>query len=184
MNNSFYSKEELLSIGFKSIGENVLISRKASFYSPSEMEIGNHVRIDDFCILSGKIKLGNYIHISAQCALYGQAGIIMEDFTGLSPGTLVFSASDDFLGEYLVGPMVPMEFRHLIKGPVIIKKFVQVGARCVILPNVTLEEGCAIGAMSLVTKSVEPWKIYAGIPARYVKDRSKKLQELSDLLPR
>ncbi|MCX7696122.1 MAG: acyltransferase [Bacteroidales bacterium] len=180
--NSFYSKEELLSIGFKTVGENVLISRKASFYSPSEIEIGNHVRIDDFCILSGKIKLGNYIHISAQCALYGQAGITMEDFTGLSPGTIVFSATDDFSGEYLIGPMVPHSFRHVIEGHVFIKRFVQVGARSVILPGVILEEGCAVGAMSLITQSLEAWKIYAGIPARFIKERSRRMSELTTLL--
>ena len=69
MPSSFYSQKELTSIGFKSIGTNVLISKKASFYSPEEISIGNNVRIDDFCILSGKITLGSNIHISAFCAL-------------------------------------------------------------------------------------------------------------------
>lgn len=177
--NSFYTENELQQLGFKKVGKNVLISRKASFYSPQTIEIGNHVRIDDFCILSGQIELGNYIHISAQCALYGQAGIIIEDFSGLSPGTIVFSATDDFSGQWLVGPMVPEEFRHVIMGKVHIKKFVQVGARSVILPGVTLEEGVAVGALSLVNKSLEAWKIYAGIPARMIKDRDKNLVELA-----
>ncbi|MDR2409353.1 MAG: acyltransferase, partial [Bacteroidales bacterium] len=53
--NSFFSKEELKDIGFKSVGDNVLISRKASFYSVSNISIGSNVRIDDFCILSGNI---------------------------------------------------------------------------------------------------------------------------------
>lgn len=38
--NSFYSREELKKIGFKSYGENVLISKKASIYSPEKIEIG------------------------------------------------------------------------------------------------------------------------------------------------
>ena len=53
--NSFYTENELKQIGFKRIGENVLISRKASIYQPELIEIGNNVRIDDFCILSGNI---------------------------------------------------------------------------------------------------------------------------------
>ncbi|EAO54015.1 O-acetyltransferase (cell wall biosynthesis) [Bacillus thuringiensis serovar israelensis ATCC 35646] len=63
--NSFYSQEELKKIGFLSVGKNVLISKKASIYNPGAISIGNHVRIDDFCILSGKITIGSYSHISA-----------------------------------------------------------------------------------------------------------------------
>jgi len=47
----FYSREELEKIGFKSIGENVLISDKTSIYNPQNIEIGSNVRIDDTFIL-------------------------------------------------------------------------------------------------------------------------------------
>lgn len=73
--NNFYNKEELKQIGFKSIGEDVLISKKASIYSPKSIIIGDHVRIDDFTILSGNITIGNYVHISAFVSLYGRFGI-------------------------------------------------------------------------------------------------------------
>ncbi len=101
---SFYTAEELKQIGFKSYGNNVLISRFANFYAQEKMEFGNHVRIDDFCILSGNIKLGNYIHISAYTALYGKFGIEIEDFSGLSARCIVYSATDDFSGDYLDRP--------------------------------------------------------------------------------
>jgi acetyltransferase-like isoleucine patch superfamily enzyme len=45
MTTSFLSKEELTKIGFKKIGKNVFLSRKASIYGPENMEIGNNVRI-------------------------------------------------------------------------------------------------------------------------------------------
>lgn len=48
----FYSREQLEKIGFKSLGENVLISDKTSIYSPENISIGNNVRVDDFSILS------------------------------------------------------------------------------------------------------------------------------------
>lgn len=57
---SFFSKEELQLLNIK-VGNNVKISRKSSIYGYN-IEIGDNVRIDDFCILSGKIRLGNYIH--------------------------------------------------------------------------------------------------------------------------
>ena len=74
--NSFYSPEELKSLGLKEYGENVLISRKCSIYGAENIRLGSHVRIDDFCVLSGKVELGNYVHIAASCLLYGgSAGI-------------------------------------------------------------------------------------------------------------
>ena len=51
-----YSKEELIEMGIK-CGDNCLISKKASIYSPTTIEFGNDVRVDDFCILSGNIKI-------------------------------------------------------------------------------------------------------------------------------
>jgi len=178
MQNSFYSPQELDSLGFKSLGRNVLISRFAHFFGEENIEIGNYVRIDDFCILSGNIRLGNHIHISAYCGLYGKFGIEMEDYTGLSPRCTVFSASDDFSGNSLIGPMVDEKFTYITGSKVLIRKYSQVGCNCVIFPGVTINEGVAVGAMSLIINSLEPWKIYKGIPAAPLKDRSRKLLDL------
>jgi len=183
MNNSFLSKDELQVIGFKSIGENVLISRKASFYGVENITIGNNVRIDDFCILSGKIDIASNIHISAYCALYGgTAGIFIKDYSGISARNTIFAVTDDFSGEFLVGVMISPEYRKIISGPVIIEKYVQLGAGCVVLPNVVIQEGAAVGAMSLINKSLPAWKIYAGIPARQIKERKQNILYLKDKL--
>jgi galactoside O-acetyltransferase len=179
MINSFYSENELATIGFKSYGKNVLISRKASIYSPELVSIGNFVRIDDFCILSGNITLGSYIHISAYSALYGKFGIQMLDFSGLSPRCTVFSASDDFSGEFLIGPMIEQHFTNVKGGKVHFGKYSQLGCNCVVLPDITVSEGVAVGAMSLVINNLEPWKIYKGIPAKFMKDRSNNLLKFS-----
>ena len=170
---SFYSEQELRAIGFKSIGEKVLLSRKASIYGAHLIEIGDNVRIDDFCILSGNIKLGSNIHISAYVALYGSLGIELEDYTGISPRTTIYSAMDDFSGEYLIGPIHPEELTNVTGGKVILKQFVQIGANCIIFPNLTLSEGSVIGAMSLVTKPTKPWTINFGIPCREIHLRKK-----------
>lgn len=174
---SFLSIDELKEFGFKSYGSNVLISRYARFYGAELMEMANNVRIDDFCLLSGEIKLGNNIHISAFSALYGKYGIEINDYSGLSPRCTVFSASDDFSGEFLIGPMVKSRFTNVYGGKVVIQKYCQVGCNCVIFPNVTIKEGAVVGAMSLVTRDLEPWNIYKGIPATILKPRSRKLLE-------
>lgn len=176
---SFLSQEEIAEIGFKSVGQGCLISRNARFYGPQNMTIGNHVRIDDFCILSGKITLGNYIHISAYVALYGAMGIVFEDCSGISARGTIYSAMDDFSGDYMIGPMLPDELTHVTGGPVIIKKYVQIGAHALIFPDLTVGEGSVVGACSMVRNSLEPWGIYAGIPCKFMKERSMKLLELA-----
>ena len=177
---SFYSRKELERIGFKSIGvSEVLVSRKASIYGAENISLGSHVRIDDFCILSGEIKLGNFIHISAYSALFGgRCGIEMEDFTTVSSRCAIYAISDDYSGDALANPTVDDEFRNVIFGKVTLRKHAIIGSGCTILPNVDIGEGCSVGSMSLVTKSLAPWGIYVGIPCKKLKDRNRKLLEL------
>ncbi len=125
--------------------------------------------------MSGIIKLGNFIHISAYSALYGRYGIEMEDYSGLSPKCTLFSATDDFSGNYLIGPMIDVRYTNVTGGKINIGKFSQIGCNCVILPGVTIDEGVAVGAMSLIINSLDAWKVYAGIPAKFLKKRSRDL---------
>lgn len=180
---SFYTEEELKEIGFKSYGENVLISKKTSIYGANNMVIGNNVRIDDFCILSGKIFIGDYVHIAAGVYLFaGEYGIVCEDYTGVSSRSAIYAASDDYSGDYMTNPTVPDEFRNVTGGPVILKKHALIGTGCTVLPNVVIGEGTSVGSMSLINKSLEPYKICFGIPAVPKKDRSKKLLEYEEKL--
>lgn len=171
--NSFYSETELAELGLKSYGKDVLISKKCSIYAPEKISVGNNVRIDDYCILSGEITIGSNIHIAPFCVFYGQNGIRLMDYSGFSAGVKIYSAIDDFSGEYAIGPMVDDSKRRLTEGQVVLEKYTQVGAGSTIFPGVNIGEGSVVGAMSLVKKSLAPWGIYAGIPVRKLKDRSR-----------
>lgn len=175
---SFYTEEELSELGLKSYGKKVLISRKCSIYGANHISIGDNVRIDDFCILSGNITLGSHIHISAYVALYGAKGIEFEDYTGISPRSTIYSAMDDFSGEYLIGPVNPTEKTNVKGGKVTVKKYSQIGANCIIFPDLTIEEGSVIGSMSLVNRSTSPWTINVGIPISKSWQRKKDLIKL------
>lgn len=178
---SFLCQEELDKIGFKSLGKNVLISRKASVYLPELISIGNNVRIDDFVILSGEITLENNIHIASYSALFGgkgDSGIVMKNYSGLSSRVTIYSLSDDYSGEFMTSPVIPSKYTNVQKGRVIIQQYVIVGATSVILPGLEIGEGTAVGAMSMVINSLPEWKICRGIPARALMNRSKKLKEL------
>jgi len=176
----FYSKEQLNNIGFKSIGESVLISDKASIYGASNIEIGSNVRIDDFCIMSsgeGGIKIGNYVHIACYAHLIGAGQIIIEDHAQISGKVSIYSSSDDFSGDYLIGPTVPKEFTNVKNLTVHLKKYVILGCNSIVLPGVTIEEGTASGALSLVSKNLPGYGIYGGNPLRFLKERTKGMQK-------
>lgn len=181
MMEGFYTKDELGNIGFKSIGENVYVSKKSSFYNIGSISIGNHVRIDDFCHMSGNITIGNYVHIAPFCSLVsGTYSIVMKDFSGLSSRCMVYAISDDYSGDYLTNPMLPMEYRHILGGDVVFEEHSLTGTGSTVLPGVILGEGSCAGSMSLVNKSLEPWAIYVGVPCKKLKVRSRKLLSLME----
>jgi galactoside O-acetyltransferase len=180
---SFYTSVELEALGLKKIGSNVLISRYARFYNPTNIIIGDNVRIDDFSILSAgnnPFILEDYIHISAGVYIYGQNGFHMKSFTNISSGSKIFTQSDDFSGDFLVGPTVPLKLRYVYGSALIIEKYAVIGAGCIILPGALIGEGVAIGANSLVKNPCKPWGIYAGSPAKFIKIRSKTLLNLEN----
>jgi len=175
MNTSFLTRDELLSLGFRSVGRDVRVSRLASVYGAEGMTLGDHVRIDDFCILSGRLTIGSHVHLSAYAALYGSQGIVLEDHTGVSPRTTVFSAMDDFGGDWLIGPINDTGTTHVTGGEVRLCRYSQLGAHCVVFPGVTIGEGTVTGAMTLVNRSLDAWGVYVGCPARWLRDRSRGL---------
>jgi galactoside O-acetyltransferase len=179
---SFLSREQLESMGFGLLGLNVLISHKASIYNPDKIEIGDNSRIDDFCVVSGKVTIGRNVHIAVFCNVAGgEKGIVMEDFSGLAYGCHVFAQSDDYSGRTLTNPTIPDCFKEETKAAVRIGRHSIVGASSVVLPGVTLAEGTAVGAMTMVNKSTQPWSIYFGVPAKKIKERRRDLLELEQI---
>lgn len=175
---NFYTQEELESIGFKSIGTNVKISKLAQLYKHELISIGNNVRIEDFCILNGEITLGDNVTICSFSLLDGYAGIELNEDVTLATRVSIHSGSDDYSGRSLFGTYVPSKYRLFHKrGKVVVRSHTLIGDSSIIMPCLTLGEGTAIGANSFVKNSTEPWGIYCGIPAKRIKDRSK------DLLP-
>lgn len=178
----YYSQNDLEKLGIKKLGKNIKISTKASLCNPEELEIGNNSRIDDFCIISGKVTIGNNVQISVMCNLAGgEPGIVMEDFSTLAYNVHILTQSDDYSGATLTNPTIPDQYKKEIKKPIFIRKHVIIGTSSIIFPGVDLAEGCAVGAMSLVMESPEPWKILVGIPAKAIKDRKKDLLKLEEL---
>jgi galactoside O-acetyltransferase len=164
-------------------GNDVRISPLAVIRYPDLVSIGNRVAIDEFTVITTQLRLGSYIHIASHCSIIGsrKSAFVMEDFAALAAGSRIVCGSDDFRGNYLVNPMVPEEYRHVTYSTVTIKRFATLGTNTIVLPGVTIGEGAMVGAGSLVTKDLEPWGVYVGVPAKRRGFRDgDKVRELAD----
>jgi galactoside O-acetyltransferase len=173
--------QEIAQMGFQSVGKNVQLSNRASFYNCPQISIGDHVRIDDFCVLSagvGGIFIGSHVHIAVYSSLIGAGEIVLSDFANISSKVSIYSSSDDYSGEWMTNPTIPAKFTGVTHGKVFIGRHVIVGCNSVILPNIALADGVAIGALSLVNKDCAAFGIYAGSPAKRIKERSRNLLAL------
>jgi dTDP-4-amino-4,6-dideoxy-D-glucose acyltransferase len=178
---SHYSQQELSSLGLNDFGERVRLSRKASLYGAGGISLGSDVRIDDFAVLAageGGVQIGSYVHIAVFCSLQGRARIELGDFSGLSSRVSIYSSSDDYSGQWLTNPTVPADLSEVTHAEVIVGRHVIVGAGSVILPGAILEQGAAVGALSLVRGRCREFGIYFGSPARKIAERRRDLLEL------
>lgn len=178
----YFTERELMAAGFGRVGSNVRIATNCTIIGLEHIEIGDHVRIDGYCTIiaadQGYLRLGSFIHIGGYCCLFAGNGIDMGDYSGLSQGVRVYSRTDDYTGHYLTNPTVPQKYTNVVSGEVSLGRHVIVGSGTVILPNVAIGEGTAVGALSLVTKSLDEWGVYFGRPAKRIKGRSKNLLDL------
>lgn len=143
-----YSHAELLGLGFSSVGENVVVSRDARFFSISG-SLDDEVRIDAYAVMTGHIELGRGVHISPFCFMGGTGGkIVMEAKSGLSTHVSVFTKSDDYAARSL-------DEADKVTGDVLIKSGAIVGSGSRVMPGVTIREDVSIGCNSIINKDIE-----------------------------
>lgn len=160
---------------FAKVGNDVFISPLASITRPWLITFHDHVAIDQFVTITTQAEFGDYVHIAPNCSIVGgqHSKVIFEDHSGMAAGARVIAGGADFSAGGLTNPQVPVEYRTEKFTTVVFEKFAILGTNSIVMPGVTLAEGCVIGANSLVTKSTEPWTIYAGNPAKPLKQREK-----------
>jgi galactoside O-acetyltransferase len=168
-------------LGFAAVGENVSIDDGARFYGAERITLGSNVRIDAFVVLSAGpegIVIGDYVHLAVGALISGAARVELHDFANISSRVAIYSSNDDYHGHALTNPTVPDRYRRVQVAPVMIGRHVIVGSGTVILPGVTLGEGAAVGALSIVKRDVAPFTIVAGPSGRVVGTRRRDLLAL------
>lgn len=130
-----------------SVGHNTVIREKTV--------VGHHTYIGALIMMEGEITIGNYCGINAQCHITRFSQI--DDYVFFGPG--IMSMNDNSMAHKRRGHGQNM------KG-FTARNYVRVGGGCTLLPGVVLEEGCIVGAGSLVTKDVPLYTLVKGRPAR------------------
>ena len=174
----FYGSEDLRKMGFMNVGQKVYVAKNVTIVGIENIYFGNNIRIDAYSSLispQGFIRLGSNIHIAAGAYIGGSGGVEFSDFSAISHGVKIYSASDDYSGSHLTNSTINPIYRNVIQGKVELKKHVIIGSNSVVLPNCVLGEGVAVGALSLVKDNLDPWCIYAGSPTRKIGQRSTDL---------
>ena len=176
----FLSPSKLAEMPFRSIGRDVLIHERVTLVGIENISIGSHVRIDPEVIMlaTGPLTIGCYTHIAACVFIAAKSGFQMKNFANIAHGARIYTINDDYSGELLMGPTIPPELLSLNACPVIMEEHANIGAGAVVMPGVTMSEGSVLGALSLLTKTTEPWTIYAGIPAKPLKLRRRDVIEM------
>lgn len=138
--------------------------------------VGDYSQIDDYVVLNAGTKtvLGQFIHIACFSSVIGGGEFFMEDFSGLSAGCRIITGSDDFSGRALTNPTVPPEFTSVQRAAVTIRRHAILGTNVIVFPGVTIGEGAAVGAGTVVRKSLDPWTIYVGVECRPLKRRQRE----------
>ena len=172
------SETQIRAMGFASVGDNVRLSDKASYYNCPNIHLGNHVRVDDFCVLSagtGGITIGNYIHIAVYSSLIGAGNITLMDYCNISSRVSIYSSNDDYSGAAMTNPTLPPAYTNVQEADVCIGRHVIIGSGTIVLPGINIAEGAAIGALSLVKSNCLAFGIYAGVPATFIRERERGL---------
>lgn len=174
---------------FLYLGKEVCIWPQAKIVNSRKVSIGHKSTIDDFTFIytgGEPIYIGRFVHISGHCTITGSGGLTMEDFTGISHGVRIMTSDEDYSrGTCLTNVTIPNEFRTVRSARVVLKKHALVGCNSVILPGVTIGEGCTVGAKCLVTRDLPSWTVCVGWPARPIKERPRnRILELEEELRR
>lgn len=134
------------------LGRKTIVHWQARFFHPSGVRIGDYCNIGNNAFLDGRrdIVIGNYVATGAEVMIY----TLQHDID--SPG---FDATG---------------------GPVVIDDYVYLGPRVIVLPNLRIGEGAAVAAGAVVTRDVAPYTVVGGVPARFIRERTRDLNYRPD----
>lgn len=178
-------------------GRGVVIGRNVTIRHPHRIELGDHVVIDDNCVLDGKgeaettirigsgtiigrntvlsckggsIDLGQQVNISVNCTLISETQLSIGEKTLIAGHCYIIAGGNHGIERTDVPPV---EQPCIQRGGVRIMKHVWLGAAVTVLDGVTIGRDAVVGAGAVVTRSLDTFTIAAGIPAAVIRTRGR-----------
>jgi acetyltransferase-like isoleucine patch superfamily enzyme len=174
------------------VGSGTFIEPGVRLLVPRRIHLGRRVMVGEGCFLDantprGRIELqddvwlsrGSYIvageaqvvvgpqtYVGHRCLIYGHAGVtvgrdvLLANDVQLICGNHTFSRRD-----------VPIRAQPPQGAPIVVEDDVWLGASAIVLGGVTIGRGAVVGAGAVVTRSLPPYSIARGVPARVVGQR-------------
>ncbi len=130
-------------------------------------------------------KVGKQVHVYSSTNIWFPWNLEIGDWSAIGEDTLIYN-----LGRVVIGEKATISHRahicagtHDYKDPTLplIRPEIHIGdqvwvcANSFVGPNIKIGEGAIVGAGSVIMKSAEPWGIYAGNPAKFIKQRELNL---------
>ena len=151
----------------------------AILFRPFIGQLFNGWRIFLLKQFGAKVGKNSVVHASAK--VWMPCNLVMGERSCIGPNVFCYNPQPITIGKkvtvsqnsYLCGGSHDIKDLALgfISAPIVIKDFSWVCANCFVMMGVTIEEGCIIGATSSLFKSTEPWGVYGGNPAKFIKKR-------------
>ncbi len=114
------------------------------------------------------LEMGDYVSIGPRAEIYNVDMIRLGSNITISQDSYLCTASHD----------ISKLKKPLISRPISISDSAWVAARAIIMPGVTISEGGVVAAGAVVIKNVEPWTVVGGNPARFIKKRELRADEI------
>jgi acetyltransferase-like isoleucine patch superfamily enzyme len=133
--------------------------------------IGKKSKIGAFSILEsvgGYISLGEECSIKEYCLIYGTGGVEIGNYVRIATHVSIIAENHNYDDIHL-----PIFRQGVSYKGIKIGNDVLIGTRTVILDGVTIEDGCVVGAGSVVTDSIPPNSVVVGNPAKILRERGR-----------
>lgn len=173
MENIFFDLRSL-----KYLGVGARVGKTVRIRKPESVIIGDNCIIDDFTYISCSLELGKCCHIGPNVTLSGGASqITIGDYVGIGAGSSINPYSSEYSTASFDLASIPEEFRFGgIVGEIKINNHVLLGSHTIVLPKVTLPEGLATAALTVLRmKKYDPWTLYGGFEGREICKRNHSM---------
>jgi len=151
--------------------KNVKVRRTAKFYTTGggKIYLGKGVDVRDFVIFDtfgGEIRIGENSLINHFCVIYGHGGLTIGSRVMIATHTVIIPANHIY-----ADPKMSIMYQPETRKGIQIEDDVWIGSGVKILDGVIIGRGSVVGAGSVVTKSIPPYSVVVGVPARIIKNR-------------